>query len=43
MPHDHPVKIMAESSGTHFDPDRVQVFLVYGEAFQTIARRYADA
>ena len=42
MPHEKAVSIIAEGSGTHFDPDIVDAFLALQEQFQDVARRYAD-
>ncbi|MBU6367084.1 MAG: two-component system response regulator [Gemmatimonadetes bacterium] len=43
MPHEKAVAIIAESSGTHFDPDMVDAFLRIHEQFRAIAQRYADS
>ena len=42
MPHSKAVQIIAESSGTHFDPDMVDGFLEIAPKFQAIAGEYAD-
>lgn len=42
MPHERAVKIIVDSSGTHFDPDLVAEFLAHNEDFFAIAKRYAD-
>ena len=43
MPHEKAVTIIAESKGTHFDPDVVDAFLELQDEFRAIAVRYADS
>ena len=43
MPHEKAVAIITEGRGSHFDPDIVDAFLVLSDAFQQVARRYADS
>ncbi len=43
MSHEQAAAIIVEGRGKHFDPDVVDAFLSLGEAFQDIARRYADS
>ena len=43
MPHEKAVAIIAEGSGTHFDPDMVDAFLALAENFREVALRYADS
>ena len=43
MSHEQATAIIVEGRGQHFDPDVVDAFLSLGEAFQDIARRYADS
>jgi putative two-component system response regulator len=42
MPHEKALGIIRESSGTHFDPDIVDVFIEIADEFQAIAKRYED-
>jgi putative two-component system response regulator len=42
MPFDAAVRIISDSSGTHFDPDVVDAFLASQAVFQNILARYAD-
>ncbi len=42
MPHEKAVKIICESSGTHFDPDIVEAFTEIADEFIQIAKRYED-
>lgn len=42
MPHEKAVKIICESSGTHFDPDIVEAFTEIAGEFIQIAKRYED-
>lgn len=42
MPHEDAVKIIAQTSGRHFDPDVVAAFLEVQETFNAIAISYAD-
>lgn len=42
IPHEKSVTIIAESRGTHFDPDMVDAFMDVANAFRTIAEEYAD-
>jgi PAS domain S-box-containing protein len=42
IPHEDVVRIISESSGTHFDPDLVRVFLRFNEDFRAIASEYRD-
>jgi putative two-component system response regulator len=41
--HEIAVKMIREGSGSQFDPDIVDAFLVIQDEFRAIARRYADA
>ena len=43
MPHEKAVDIIRDGSGSHFDPDIVDVFLDAMEVFREIALRYADS
>ena len=43
MSHAQASAIIIEGRGKHFDPDMVDAFLVLGEVFQGIARRFADS
>jgi putative two-component system response regulator len=43
MPHEKAVGIIAESSGSHFDPDIVEAFLALQDEFKAIAARFADS
>lgn len=43
MTHEQAVAIIAESAGTHFDPDIVQSFLSIEDEFRRIALRYVDS
>ncbi|GAA5184026.1 two-component system response regulator [Niveibacterium umoris] len=43
MPHDKAVQIIADGSGTHFDPDIVEAFLQLQERFNEIAQRFSDS
>jgi len=43
MSHEQAAAIIVQGRGQHFDPDVVDAFLSLGEAFQDIARRYADS
>ena len=43
IPHEQAVQIIQEGSGSHFDPDIVEAFLVLKDEFRAIALRYADA
>jgi putative two-component system response regulator len=43
MPHEKAVAIIEEGRGSHFDPDIVDAFLALSDAFQQVARRYADS
>jgi len=42
IPHVEVVKIIAEGSGTHFDPDLVRLFVDNNEEFDRIGNRYKD-
>lgn len=42
MPHEHACRIIQEGSGSHFDPDIVEVFMHIHEEFKEIAQRYID-
>ncbi|HYA12742.1 MAG TPA: two-component system response regulator [Syntrophales bacterium] len=42
-PHEESVDIIREASGTHFDPDIVDAFLVLANQFNKIAQKYADS
>ena len=42
-PHEDSVDIIREASGTHFDPDMVEAFLVLAGQFNKIAQKYADS
>jgi len=42
-PHEDSVDIIREASGTHFDPDMVEAFLVLANQFNKIAQKYADS
>ena len=42
MPHDEAVRLIALSSGKHFDPDIVEAFLEIAPNFDAIAQTYAD-
>ena len=43
MSHEQATRLIVEGRGLHFDPDVVDAFLSLGDAFQDIARRYADS
>lgn len=43
MPHADAVRIIAEGSGTHFDPDMADAFVRNNATFNDIAQRFADA
>jgi len=43
MPHDKAAGIIAESKGTHFDPDIADAFVELQDEFRAIAARYADS
>jgi len=43
MPHAQAVDIIRAGSGSHFDPDMVQAFLVIQDTFQDIAQRLSDS
>jgi putative two-component system response regulator len=43
MPHEKAVGIIAESKGTHFDPDVADAFVELQHEFQAIAARFADS
>ena len=42
FPHDKAVEIIAEGSGTHFEPVIVDVFLSIESTFKEIASKYKD-
>ncbi len=42
LPHEEAVRIIAQTSGRHFDPDVVAAFLEVQETFNAIAVSYAD-
>ena len=42
FPHDEAVEIIAEGSGTHFEPVIVDVFLSIESTFKEIASKYKD-
>jgi putative two-component system response regulator len=42
MPHEEAVAIIAQGSGSQFDPDVVDAFLELGPVFRNIARTFAD-
>jgi putative two-component system response regulator len=42
MPHDKAFEIIVQGSGTHFDPDMVDVFMETADEFVQIAKRYED-
>ncbi len=42
MKHEKAVKIIKESSGTHFDPDIVEAFLETESEFKKIANKFSD-
>gem|GEM_PF-41217 len=42
FPHEKSAEIIRESSGTHFDPDVVDVFLRYQDQFVDLATAYTD-
>lgn len=42
-PHDEVVRIIQDSSGSHFDPDVVTAFMQVHEEFRVIAQRFADS
>ncbi len=42
MPHEQAVEIIKKDSGTHFDPDVVEAFVLLEQEFKTIAMRYAN-
>lgn len=42
MPHERACQIIMEGSGSHFDPDIIDVFVEIQEQFKQIADRYAD-
>ena len=43
MSHEHAVKVIESSKGTHFDPDIVDAFLGVADEFKAIALRFADS
>ena len=43
MPHEQAAAIILAGAGTHFDPDVVDAFRRLQEAFQLVARTYADS
>ncbi len=43
MTHEQAAAVIADSAGTHFDPDIVQAFLSIEDEFRRIALRYADS
>lgn len=43
IPHEAALEIIANGSGSHFDPDIVDAFLNIAREFQRIAQRFADA
>jgi len=43
MPHAQAVDIIRAGSGSHFDPDMVQAFLVIQDTFRDIAQRLSDS
>jgi len=43
MGHEDAAQIIAQGSGTHFDPDVVGAFLDLAFEFRAIADRYADS
>jgi len=43
VPHEKAVDIIAQSKGTHFDPDIADAFLDIADEFNQIAKRYEDA
>lgn len=42
MPHPDAVAMIAQGRGTHFDPDVTDAFLAIQEAFEQVARQFAD-
>ncbi|ASG20564.1 MULTISPECIES: response regulator [Nitrospirillum] len=42
MPHEQAAAIIADGSGSHFDPDIVKAFLEIEDEFRAIAERFAD-
>jgi putative two-component system response regulator len=40
--HEKAVEIIGKERGTHFDPDVVDVFLANSQAFNEVAKKYAD-
>ena len=42
FPHEKAVALIAEGSGTHFDPDIVSAFMDVAGEFRTIAQTYGD-
>lgn len=42
MPHEQAMNIIAEGSGTHFDPDIVVAFVMIGDEIEAIARSLSD-
>ncbi len=43
VPHEKAVDIIAQSNGTHFDPDMVDAFLDIANELDHISKRYEDA
>lgn len=43
MSHDRAVEVIAQSRGSHFDPDMTDAFLAIHEQFRTIAQHYGDS
>lgn len=42
LPHEEVVRIIQSGSGTHFDPDLVELFIEHNEDFHRIALEYSD-
>jgi putative two-component system response regulator len=42
MPHEQAVEIIRKDSGTHFDPDVVDAFLVLEKEFRRVAEEYVN-
>jgi putative two-component system response regulator len=42
LPHQDAVAMIAQGRGTHFDPDVTDAFLAIQEAFEQVARQFAD-
>ena len=43
FPHEKALAIMTEGRGSHFDPDMLDAFLEISDAFEAVAKTYADS